>query len=55
MAFLYALKKQPENLDLAVGITYFAYVAKSVANNEDATCHEFKRIGNMVHAVAMAW
>ena len=43
MAFLYSLKKQPENLDLAVGITYFVYVLEPVANNEDATCHELKR------------
>ena len=35
MAFLYVLKKQPEHLDLAVGITYFAYVTELVTNNED--------------------
>lgn len=42
MAFLYSLKKQPENLDLAVGITYFVYVLEPVANSEDATYHEHK-------------
>jgi len=40
--FFVCIKKQPENLDLAVGITYFVYVAESVANNEDATDHEPK-------------
>jgi len=41
--FFVCIKKQPENLDLAVGITYFVYVLEPVANNEDATCHELKR------------
>lgn len=58
MAFLYVLKKQPEHLDLAVGITYFAYVTEPVANNEVliyATYHEYKLIYDKVHAAAMSW
>lgn len=56
MAFLCTYcKKHPDPNDLAVGITYFAYVAEPVANNEDSKYHEPKRIGDRVHDAAMAW
>lgn len=58
MAFLCVLKKQPEHLELAVWIIYFAYSTELAINNDDlvdATYHEPKRIGDRVHAVAMAW
>ena len=49
------MKKQPEYLALTVYITYFAYVAKPVANNEDATYHEPKLIDYRLYAVAMTY
>lgn len=43
MAFLYALKNSQRIWIWLFAFTYFAYVVESVANNEDATCHELKR------------
>ena len=53
--FFVCIKKQPENLDLAVGITYFVYVLEPVVNNEDATYHEPKLIDDGLYAVAMTY
>ena len=55
---VHILKKQPDPNDLAVCIIYFTYSTELATNNEDlvdATYHESKRIGDRVHAVAMAW